>query len=325
MIDRELVTSCYRAILGREPDNASVVEEKLAWASSAEALIREFLDSAEFQSRLPRRIADDYFRQKARIDVDVSELETQALFQRMQIQWRELGRQEPFWSVLTHDEYRTTDIDDAALARFYKTGAEHAGLLDLFCARNEVEIRRGVCLELGCGVGRVTKHLAKRFEKIIAADISEGNLVHCKAMAEREGISNIECVLIKTPDTLISMPYLDCFYSTIVLQHNPPPIQKIQLELIMNKMTPGGVFFFQTQTYAADYCFHVDEYLRSPIGIMDMHSLPMHEILHVIERHGHSLCEVAADMWTGRYGSHTFFGYSRPQRQQPRLLESASL
>jgi hypothetical protein len=39
-----------------------------------------------------------------------------------------------------------------------------------------------------------------------------------------------------------------------------------------------------------------------------MHCLPMHEILRLIEKHRLSIREVLMDLWTGNYGSHTFFG-----------------
>jgi SAM-dependent methyltransferase len=332
-IDKEFIALCYRVILDRNPDVESVVEEKLARASSAEELIREFFDSAGFKDRLLRRIAEDYFRGRARIDVDVSEQQRLALFQRIQTQWRDLGRQEPFWSVLTHDDYRTINIDDAGLARFYESGAHHAALLDLFCGRNEVEMPHGVCLELGCGVGRVTKHLAKQFEKVIAVDVSEGNLDLCRAMAEKERLANIECVLLQSPTAIAKFPKFDCFYSTIVLQHNPPPLQRFLLDSILKRLNAGGVFLFQTQTHAPGYEFNIQEFLESPVHPMDMHSFPMNEIFKVIEERGHSVCEVAADSWTGRYGSHTFFGFSRHRRffgfshrqgQRRKPLESAS-
>ncbi len=43
-----------------------------------------------------------------------------------------------------------------------------------------------------------------------------------------------------------------------------------------------GGFFFQTQTFYHDDAFDVETYLNSPIEEMDVHSLPMHEILGII-------------------------------------------
>lgn len=49
---------------------------------------------------------------------------------------------------------------------------------------------------------------------------------------------------------------------------------------------------------------------------MDMHSLPMHVILELIENCGCRVREVSADMHTGRFGSYTFFGLARPAQRK---------
>ncbi|MGA8169377.1 MAG: class I SAM-dependent methyltransferase [Methylocystis sp.] len=314
MIDKELVEACFRAILGRLSESEAVVEEKIKWSPSAEALIGEFLGSAEFQDRLPTRVKEFYLREATRIDVDVSAARLEALFARVQAQWGALGQSDPFWSVLTHDEFRAGHLTEEGLAAFYESGVEHAGLIDLISARANTPIPRGVCVDFGCGVGRVAMHLAKRFDKVIAVDISEGNLRQCADMAARCGLSNIECLLLRSPDDLLHLPDVDFVYSVIALQHNTPPIQKLLLDMLLGKIGDGGGFLFQTQTFYHNDAFDIEEYLKSPVDVMDVHSLPMHEILRLIEHHGLSLREVAGDHWTGRYGSHTFFGVARPER-----------
>jgi SAM-dependent methyltransferase len=321
-IDRELVEACYKAILGRAPDSDSVIEEKVQWSPSIEALIGEFLDSPEFINRLPVRWRQFYLREPSHIDVDVSEAQMQALFARVQSQWRALGQSDPFWSVLTHDEFRGANLTQEALDAFYHSGESSAGLIDLFAARNNTPLPRGVCVDFGCGVGRVAMHLAERFDKVIAVDISEGNLRQCGEMAARRGLSNIECRLLLSPQDLSHLPDVDFVYSMIALQHNTPPIQKLMLDMLLSKIKNGGGFLFQTQTFYHDDAFDVETYLNSPINEMDVHSLPMHEILRIIENHGLSVREVAWDLWTGRHGSHTFFGVARPERaaEKPRPL-----
>src|SRR5208283_5356525 len=147
MIDKELVEACYKAILGRAPDSESVVEEKVNWSPSIEALIGEFLDSAEFLNRLPVRARQFYLREPSHIDVDVSEARMQALFMRVQSQWRALGQSDPFWSVLSHDEFRGANLTKEALDAFYHSGESSAGLIDLFAARNNTPPPRGVCVD----------------------------------------------------------------------------------------------------------------------------------------------------------------------------------
>jgi SAM-dependent methyltransferase len=264
-------------------------------------------------------LVEAYFHARPPIEVTVPPERLQALFDRLRRQWAALGDSEPFWSVLTHDEYREANMDAAAMARFYDTGAEHAALVEVLCERDRVEIRRGVCVELGCGVGRVTRHLAARFDKVIAIDISEGNLRQCRAMAERAGLTNIECVLLASPGQLSRQLRgwggMDFFYSVITLQHSQPPVQAYMLDILLSRLRRGGGFLFQTQTYYPGYRFSAEEHLASHVDAMDMHSLPMHEVLRLIEKHGHAVREVIEDMWTGRPGSHTFFGQARARRK----------
>ena len=323
MVDPQFVKLCYRAILGREAENDAVVEEKARSGLSAEALVTQFIScqefetrtlaSPEFEARTLHRATDPLFqRPPQRIDVRVTDDQRRALFQRLQAQWRKLGESEPFWSVLTHSEYLRANLDPAVMTAFYDTGIKHAALIDRAAARTGADFRRGVCLELGCGVGRITKHLARRFEKVIAVDISPGNLRQGQAMVEREGVGNIEFRLLTSLDQLAQIGSVDFFYSVITLQHNPPPIQHIILDEVIETLNPGGAFLFQTQTHHPDYAFDVTSYLQSSVDDMDMHSLPMHEIMRLLAGNGCTVLEVQQDFWTGRFGSHTFFGLARP-------------
>lgn len=319
MINAKFVELCYRAILGRPPESKSVVKDKIRGCSSPEALIKDLLNSPEFEARrlgLPgleaqrlHVVTSPFFNGQPRlIDVRVTDDQRAALFQRLQSQWTALGASEPFWSVLTHDGYRTSNLDDQARRTFYETGAPDAALVERACSRTGVEVRRGVCLELGCGVGRITKHLAARFENVVALDISAGNLQQAREMAHQNDINNIEFRLIGSLLDIKALDRCDFFYSVITLQHNPPPVQYYILDSILQKINSGGGFLFQTQTYNCEYQFIIADYLKSPTDDMDMHSLPMFEILDLLKRHGCWVKEVMEDAWTGRFGSHTFFG-----------------
>ena len=312
MVDAQFVTLCYRAILGREPESDAVVDHWLKAEASPEALIAQFIACPEFEARTLHRGTEPFFFGPPRpIDVQVTDDQRAALFGRLQAQWSRLGESEPFWSVLTHDEYLKSNLDQASMAAFYDTGLQHAALIDGASERTGVELRRGLCLELGCGVGRITKHLARRFERVIAVDISPGNLRQGQAMAAREGLGNIEFRLLTSLDELSALAGADFFYSVITLQHNPPPIQSIILGELLGGLNAGGAFLFQTQTHHADYSFDVSAYLRSAVDEMDMHSLPMHEIMRLLTDRGCTVLEAQQDFWTGRFGSHTFFGLSR--------------
>jgi hypothetical protein len=90
------------------------------------------------------------------------------------------------------------------------------------------------------------------------------------------------------------------------------------LEMILDGLGLGGSFLFQVTTHTEGYEFNVKSYLESsnPIGAFEMHAIPMHVVLAIIQRSGGKLREVMPDCWTGRYGSFTFFGTKGEAREQ---------
>jgi len=265
----------------------------------------------ERQGASPAEIDAHYFHSARRIDADASPEQLKALFDRLQNQWQKLGDEEPFWSVLTHETYKRANLDENQRRAFYATGYQHARLVELLCERTNTRVQRGLCVELGCGVGRITQHLARQFDHVIAIDISEGNLAECKSMAEAEGLTNIEPFLLHSVSDLKDLPEFDFLFSLIVLQHDPPPVQKFILDLLLEKIAKGGGFLVQTQTFDPDYQFDLKAYLASDAAeTMEMHSLPMHEVMGLAAKHGFTMREVLPDNITGRFGSHTFFASS---------------
>ncbi len=99
----------------------------------------------------------------------------------------------------------------------------------------------------------------------------------------------------------------DFLFSVIVLQHNPPPVQKVILDKLFSKMNPGGGCLFEIPTELPHYSFRLDEYLAFPVPVMEMHALPMREVLSLLQRHQIPVLEVRPDPMTGVFGSFTFF------------------
>lgn len=306
MSDYETIRACYKVFLGREPENKSVVIEKSG--KPLEDILTGFLSSAEYNAKVPSQIHENYRALPGRIDVNVSDEKLQKMFQRIAEEWEQLGEENPFWSVSTTEEFKSNDITEELIARFYEAGSRDAALIDVFSSRNEVEAPRGgVCVELGSGVGRVTKHLAERFDTVIAIDISQAHLKICESRLNAYGIKNVEYMLLKNPESIDEVAPYDYFFSIIVLQHNPPPVQKYLLDKLLGRAKKGAGALFQIPTGTLNYSFDVDQYLRSTERNLEMHCLPMHNVFHVLEKHGFSTHEVRIDGWTTLYGSHTFF------------------
>jgi 2-polyprenyl-3-methyl-5-hydroxy-6-metoxy-1,4-benzoquinol methylase len=303
----DVVRACYRIFLQREPENADVLRRQSR--RLPQDLIAGILNSPECLLRTPSQIDVNFRAPLLPVEVEVSEDQLAAMFQRIREEWSKFGETDPYWSVMTNPGYRSDRIDDAALAHFYESGREHADLIDLVGRRSGDQPRRkGVCFELGCGAGRVTRYLAERFDRVVGVDVSPGNLRLADESLQRRGVTNVETRLINDPVQFEDIPEFDFFYSLIVLQHNPPPVQAYVLDRCLSKLRPGGAFLFQTPTHTPGYAFDAESYLRSKSPGMEMHCLPMPSVLRLLSKHHLQPLEVLMDPHTGMYGSHVFYG-----------------
>ena len=192
------------------------------------------------------------------------------------------------------------------LAALNRVGVETAALNTLF--------------EFGCGVGRVTAHLARHFPRVVACDVSRCHIRLAEAALATEGIANVAIVPAQLPDFGMAQPF-DAWFSRIVLQHNPPPIMRLILEQALNLLTPGGVAVFQVPTYAAGYRFRLDEYLARPegAGAIEMHVLTQSEVFRIAERAGCFPLEVVESKSVGVHGwISCVFVLRKERRRQPR-------
>ena len=168
----------------------------------------------------------------------------QTMFNRIQEQWRALGETEPHWSVLSHKKFKSKTLAGTE-DEFYVSGKDTANLMDEFFARAGLPLPRGSCLELGCGVGRVTRYLADKFRRVYAVDISKGNLTVAARHLTSCNVNNVDLIQINAISDFDTLPRFDFLFSTIVLQHNPPPIQKVIIDNLLDKLNLGGSCLFQ--------------------------------------------------------------------------------
>ena len=316
-ITTELVSTGYKALLGREPESDDVLQSHARGATSALDFLTSLIGSREFADKTAtraalRRVDEEYRRIGTKpVTADVALHVLQTLLGRTAGQWSSLGEQDPYWSVLTDERYRKSRMAPEDHKVFMESGRSNVALLKAFEAESDHRLPRGTCLELGCGVGRTTAWLAREFEHVIATDISPGNLALCRQNLEDLGLRNVDYVLIKDFDTYARLPDCDVLFSFIVFQHNTPPVQKYLLELLLRKVRPKGGALWQMQNTIPGYRFQVDEYLASREPTLEMHALPMAHVLSTLGSAGLSALNIAMDNWTGISGSHTFFAARR--------------
>lgn len=302
MLNRDEIIFAYRLILGREPENSEVVARYAAEFDNLDELRRLFFNSSEFQTQwqrlaLPRAAKPPLSGPPMQVEVTTDPESLHCLFQRIAAQWHTLGKEEPLWSVVTQERFRSAVAGAAEREAFYASGEDEVAILAAILHRaGRTFADFSVCFELGCGVGRVTGALAKRFSTVHAWDVSAHHLEHARARYPADTYPNIRFTQIETPQQFASLPRFDFFYSRIVLQHNPPPVMAFMLAHILAQLQPGGLACFQVPTYKAGYRFTLDAYWQqNDRPTMEMHVLPQSAVFSIVAQTGCRVLEVRED------------------------------
>lgn len=244
------------------------------------------------------------------VNLNVTSEQLEKLFLRIQEEWTQFGSDDPYWSVLTHDKFKMNTIDQKMKNEFYESGKGDFDVLQAYCTKHHIPLPKGRCLELGCGVGRVTHYLAKHFDHVDAVDISAPHLRLCDENLKAQRISNFTPIWLNNfLNFKTQLGEYDCFYSVIVLQHNPPPVQQYMLSLILSKIAPGGICLFQIPTSLDGYKFNCETYFATEKN-MEIHCLPLHVIIDLLTENNFSIIDIQRDNALGTDSascSRTFF------------------
>ena len=291
------VRDAFRLILGREPETPEVLAFHQRYESEA-ALRRTLLKSREFATQFAQIAAEDLTRRVAAAPAVPSEedhakhpderpgtvplmlargilpemgpVETRAegaeasrLWARVEESWRAMGETAAHWSVLTHDLFRPESLEENRAA-FEATAEVEGVLVDAALERvGNPDPGAMRAVEIGCGVGRATRALGRRFAHVTGLDISASHL----AVAERElaaaGIDNVTLRRVAAVEDYAGLEDYDFAFSRLVLQHNPPPVQCAILAQIFGGLASGGVALFQVVTYARHYRYGFAEDLKT--------------------------------------------------------------
>jgi SAM-dependent methyltransferase len=296
-LTREEVILAYRLMLSRDPENEQVIElHRRHWRDPV-AFGRALAESEEFRRRLaPVEGA------ALPLDVAANSVEHAAddaalarLFEPVQRYWEAIGRTQPHWSVLPEARFLPENIAGTA-QDFAASGAEEARVIEAALARlGRAAESFAHAVEQGCGLGRVTRHLAGRFGQLTAVDVSLPHLrLAAQALAEAgiEGVTFAQAV----PGKLVPVTGCDLWLSHRTLQHNPPPLQRALLRAAFQALAPGGVAIFQAATWMEDFTFDTPSYLAGRNGAqMELHALPQPVIFDLAAEAGMALREVRED------------------------------
>jgi SAM-dependent methyltransferase len=299
------VRIAYELLLGRPAENDKVVRDHVKTCRNMAALRKIFLQSHEFRASTGAILGVrplDWPPQV--VEVDAPPEAIKRLFKHVEANWSELGRLEPHWSVLTDERFKAASLFESEnITTFYRSGHHAVAIFEIMAKRAGIDLSTYQrAFELGCGVGRVTAVLAEKFASVCAADISAPHLkVASEQLRGRKGDGRVEWLHLKSPRDLLAVEPFDVFYSIIVLQHNPPPLIKLMLKSILSKLRSGGIAYFQVPTYALNYKFSTDDYLKKARADakIEMHVLPQAQLWKILHDAKCELLEVREDTAAG--------------------------
>ena len=316
-VSRDDVVWCYRNLLRREPESDAIIDGHLG-TSDFKQLITTFLDSQEFRAMssgvnlggsgsapgLPPLL------DRLRIEMDSSQEELGKCAAKIKTTWEYLGQEKAHFSVLTYEAFLPKNLSDS-IDTFWATGEVEAATATRTIGQYGLgDLEGKICVEYGCGVGRVTVNFAKQFKFVHGYDISRNHLQHARARANELGRNNIEfheC----SKDFRVAIEPCDFFYSVIVLQHNPPPVIMELIRIALTALRPGGIAIFQVPTYIVEYQFSLAEWLATDHAMdMQMHCVPQDAVFDTISATGCRLIGLREDGWTSAPDtmiSNTFF------------------
>jgi trans-aconitate methyltransferase len=142
--------------------------------------------------------------------------------------WETLGQSEPFFAVLTDERFLRARMSDDDREAFFTSGdADVARIFDLI---DRPDFRPRSALDFGCGVGRLTRALTKRVERVSGVDVAPSML-----RIARENVPNAAFSLT------IPEERFDLILSLIVFQHIPIRRGEALLDDLLERLEIGGV------------------------------------------------------------------------------------
>jgi 2-polyprenyl-3-methyl-5-hydroxy-6-metoxy-1,4-benzoquinol methylase len=233
-------------------------------------------------------------------------------------EWERFGSTDPYFGVISHDEFHRSKLTEEAIEEFFRTGYAHMdGVQAAIRHHIDPHFKPKAALDFGCGVGRIAIPLATIADHVTGVDVSQSMLDEAKENCRARGIVNVD--FMKTDGTTpLWHQRFDFVHSFIVLQHVPAARGVRIFANLVSALRNGGICAIHV-TYARDSVLNktaamVKRYVpfsgnllnlvrgvRWDTPRMEMHRYNLNSLFHVMQKarvqrlyceytdHGHEL------------------------------------
>lgn len=163
----------------------------------------------------------------------------------LQDNFEALAAEDPLWTVLSDNAKRGGKWD---LDEFYATGDPVIDDLESRLASINRKLAGNAAIDFGCGVGRLTFPLSKRFKTCYGIDISASMVSFASAQIDR----GPNCKFVENTSSRLDSfenDSIDFVYSAIVLQHIAPKFTRAYIREFSRVLKPNGLLAFQLPSH----------------------------------------------------------------------------
>ncbi len=239
-------------------------------------------------------------------------------------EWQFWGRHDPMWAVRTSKGRERDGPNPWTVDEFRASGRSDCA--DIMHHWNHYgRIRGGVCIEIGCGCGRLTSPLLSHFDRVLGIDVSPDQIALARRILGNE-TARVDFRIVTSP--AIDAPPGSCsaMISTFVFQHLSDYSGIVSyLREAYRALAPGASVCFQIPVPGAEtgdipsprdrVVKFVGTHLRRAFGLyrfMEYNRYPASRIVSTLQAIGFVDVEVRIFRLTGRNVRYSFFFARKP-------------
>lgn len=153
--------------------------------------------------------------------------------------WEKWGATDPYFGVLSSEQFRAEKIDRSARDRFFDSGRIHVErVMETIREHFDPRFSPVSVLDFGCGVGRLVIPFAASSVRVTGIDVSPSMLSEAARNCDAANVKNV--TLAPSTDISRSIGQFDLVHSYLVFQHVSWARGRLLIQALSERVQPGG-------------------------------------------------------------------------------------